>query len=132
MRGRARETEPERDVYNGGAGPTGITNAGGGDGGARLTEAEGVVLRKACVGETTSECCDNDGGARELTCGRSEMERDCRTSAYCGPYYDVRRAENKSAYSNASETNENSPATRRTRSPSSPNGDQSPCTALRV
>ena len=62
-------TEPERDVYGGGAGPTGMTNilyVGGGDGGARLTVAEGVVLREACVGETTSECRDDDGGAREL------------------------------------------------------------------
>ena len=55
--------EPERDVYGGGVGPTGVTNAGGG---AQLTVAEGVVLRKVCVGETTSECRDNDRGAREL------------------------------------------------------------------
>ena len=43
-----------------------MTNVGGGDGGAQLTVAEGVVLREACVGKTTSECRDNDGGAREL------------------------------------------------------------------
>ena len=66
MQGGARETEPERYVYGGGAGPTGVTNAGGGDGGARLTVAERVVLHEACVRETTSECRDNDGGAREL------------------------------------------------------------------
>ena len=65
MRGGARETEPERDVYGGGAGPTSKTNAGGGDGGARLMVAKGVVLREACIGETTSECRD-DGGAHEL------------------------------------------------------------------
>ena len=29
--------------------------------------AEGVVLWEACVGETTSECRDNDGGACELS-----------------------------------------------------------------
>ena len=53
-------------MYGGGTGPTGLTNAGGGNGGTRLTVAEGVVLREACIGETTSECRDNDGGAREL------------------------------------------------------------------
>ena len=47
-------------------GPTGVMNVGGGDGGTRLTVAEGEVLREACVVETTSECRDNDGGAREL------------------------------------------------------------------
>ena len=47
-----------------GAGPTGVTNIGG-EGDARLTEAEGVFLRKACIGEATSECRNNDGGARE-------------------------------------------------------------------
>ena len=30
----ARETKPERDVYGGGVGPNGVTNTGGGDGGA--------------------------------------------------------------------------------------------------
>ena len=66
------------------------------------------------------------------------MERDCGTSAYCGTYFDVRRAENEIAYSNANETNgtnEKPPATRRrTREPSL-NGDYddpSPCAALRV
>ena len=63
MQGGARETEPEQDVYGGGAGPISVTNAGGGDGGARLTVAEGVVLCEAYVGETTSECRNNDGGA---------------------------------------------------------------------
>ena len=66
MQGGARDTEPERDVYGRGAGPTCVTKVGGGDLGARLMVAEGVVLRKACVGETTSECRDNDGAAREL------------------------------------------------------------------
>ena len=74
MRGGACETELERDVYGGGAGPTGVTNAGGGDGGTRLTVAEGVVLREARVGETTSECCD-DGGARELPPDTWEQRR---------------------------------------------------------
>ena len=59
-------TEPERDVYGGVAGPTSVTKTGGGDGGARRTVGEGVVLREACVGETTSECRDNDRGAHEL------------------------------------------------------------------
>ena len=43
-----------------------MTNVGGGDGTARLTVAEGVVLREVCVRKTTSECHDNEGGAREL------------------------------------------------------------------
>ena len=47
-------------------GPTGMMNVGGGDGGAQLTVAEGVVLREVCAGETTSECRDKDVGAREL------------------------------------------------------------------
>ena len=38
---------------------------GGGDGGARLTVAEGVVLREGCVRDTTSKYGD-DGEAREL------------------------------------------------------------------
>ena len=42
-------------MYGGGAGPTGVTNAGGGDGGAQLTVAKGLVLREACIEETTSE-----------------------------------------------------------------------------
>ena len=54
-RGGARDTEPERDVYRGGVGPSGVTNVGGGDGGARLTVAEGVALREMCAGETTKE-----------------------------------------------------------------------------
>ena len=37
-----------------------MTNIGGGDGGARLSVAERVVLREACVGKITSECRDND------------------------------------------------------------------------
>ena len=97
--------------------------------------AKGVVLYEACVGETTSEGRDNDGG--HVSClpkrGRTEMEHDCESSACCGTYYDVRRAENESAYSSASE---NPPATRRrTWSPPSINGgydDPSPCAALRV
>ena len=32
-----------------------MTNIGGNDGGTRLAVAEGVVLRKACVAETTKE-----------------------------------------------------------------------------
>ena len=43
MRGGACNTKPERDMYGGGAGPTGLTNIGGGDRGARLTVAEGVA-----------------------------------------------------------------------------------------
>ena len=44
------EAEPERGVYGGGNGPTGVTKVRGGDAGDRLTVAEGVVLREACVG----------------------------------------------------------------------------------
>ena len=65
MRGGAHD-KPEHDVYGGGAGPTGVTKMGGGDGGARLTVVEGVVLCEASVGETTNECGDNDEGTREL------------------------------------------------------------------
>ena len=43
-----------------------MTNVGGGDGGAWLMVAEGVVLREACVGETTNESRNNDGGSRVL------------------------------------------------------------------
>ena len=64
MRGGACDTEPEQDVYGGGAGPTGVTKTGGGNGGARLTVVEGVVLREVSVGETINECCDD--GAREM------------------------------------------------------------------
>ena len=46
MQGGARDTEPERAENRRGAGPTGMTNVGGGDGGARLTVAEGVTLRR--------------------------------------------------------------------------------------
>ena len=60
------DTERERDMYGGGAGPTGVMNVGGGDGGTRLAVAEGVVLREACIEETTSECREYDRGAREL------------------------------------------------------------------
>ena len=49
-------------MYGGGAGPTGVTKTRGGDGGARLMVAEGVVLREASVGETTSECRESEGG----------------------------------------------------------------------
>ena len=45
-----------------GAEPTGVTIVGGDDGGARLAVAEGVVLRKACIGETTKQSRDNGGG----------------------------------------------------------------------
>ena len=68
--GGACDSEPEHNVYGGGAGPTCITKTGGGDRGARLTVAEGVVLHEASVGETTNECRGNDRGggvaAREL------------------------------------------------------------------
>ena len=47
---RARDTEPERDVYRGGAGPSSVTS---GDGGARLTVAEGVALCEMCAGKAT-------------------------------------------------------------------------------
>ena len=62
--------------------------------------AEGVVLREAYIGKTTNEGRNNGGGARELLPerGRSETERDSRTSTYCGTCCDVRRAENESAY----------------------------------
>ena len=42
-----------------------MMNVGGGDGGARLTVAEGVNLRKVCSGEVTNECRDNDGGGAQ-------------------------------------------------------------------
>ena len=61
-------------MYGGGAGP-GVTNIGGGDGGARLTVAEGVVLRATFAGETPNEWHDSDGGARELQTDTWE-ERD--------------------------------------------------------
>ena len=58
-----------------------------------------MVLRKACVGETTNESHDNGGGAQELPPQRgSETERDCETSAYSRKYSDVRRTEYESAY----------------------------------
>ena len=50
-----RATEPVRDVYGGGSGASGMTNVGGGDDGARLTETEGVVLRKACAGRGATQ-----------------------------------------------------------------------------
>ena len=53
--------EPEQDVYGGGAGPTGMTNKGEGDGDSQLTVTELVALREACAGEATNECCNNDG-----------------------------------------------------------------------
>ena len=44
-------------------------NVGGDDGGARLAVAEGVVLREACVGETTNESRDNGGrGGGHVSC----------------------------------------------------------------
>ena len=92
--------EAEHDVYRGGAGPNGVTNVGGGDGGARLTVAKGVALRETCAGETTNECCNNDrrgGVSYLLTRGRSEMERDCGTNAYWRTYCDVTKTENESA-----------------------------------
>ena len=42
--------------------------------------------------------------------GRSETERDNRTSAYSGTYSDKRRTENEKAYPSA---NESPPATRK-------------------
>ena len=74
-------------MYGGGAGPTNVTKMEGGDGGARLTVAEELVLRETSVGETTCECPD-DGGGRggRVSCllkhGRSETELDFGTSAY--------------------------------------------------
>ena len=47
-------------MYSGEAGPTGVTKTGGGDGGAGLTVAEGVVLHEASVGETTSDYRDDE------------------------------------------------------------------------
>ena len=64
-RGGARETKPERDVYGGGSRASGVTNVGEGDGGARLTVAEGVGLRKTCTGGTTGECRYSVGGGGE-------------------------------------------------------------------
>ena len=52
-----------------------MTNVGRGDGGARLAIAKGVVLREACVRETTNKSSDNGGGARELLSKKWE-ERD--------------------------------------------------------
>ena len=117
MRGGARDTEPERDVYGGVAGPTGVTKTGGGDGGARLTVAKVVVLRKASVRETTSEC--RDDGER-VSCLPKRGRRG--TSTYYGTYCDVRRAVNESA-DKMNGTSENPPAMRRrTHSSPSPNG----------
>ena len=65
-RGGARDTEPERDVYRGGRGPSGVMNVGEGDSGARLTVAERVALRETCVGEATEGCRDSEGGEQEL------------------------------------------------------------------
>ena len=70
---------------------TGVMNVGGVNGGARLAVAEGVVLREACVGETTHERHDNNGGGvREQPSqrGRSETEPGCGTTAYSGIYSD--------------------------------------------
>ena len=71
-------------MYGGGAGSNGVTNIGGGNGGDRLTVAEGVALHETCTGKTTNESHDK-GGQREsylLTRERSETERDCGTNAY--------------------------------------------------
>ena len=65
-RGGVRDTEPEQDVYGGVAGPNRVMNVGGGDGGTRLTVAEGAALREICARETTKECRDNDGEGGEL------------------------------------------------------------------
>ena len=43
-----------------------MTDVGGGNGGARLAVAKGVVLREACVEETTNESRNNGGEGREL------------------------------------------------------------------
>ena len=43
---------------------SGVTNVVGGDGGARMTVAEGVVLHETCTWGTTDECRDSVGGAR--------------------------------------------------------------------
>ena len=54
-RGGAGEVETARDVYGGGSRATGMTNVGEGDGGARLTEVEGVALCELSARETTEE-----------------------------------------------------------------------------
>ena len=58
-------TASEQTEQVGGAGPTGVMNVGGGDGGARLTVVEGVTLREVSAGEVSNECSD-DRGARKL------------------------------------------------------------------
>ena len=91
-----RETVSGRVAGRVGVGPTGVTNVGEGDVGARLTVAEGVTLREVSAGEVTSECRDSDRGARKLPPETWE-ERDSKTSAYCGTYC----AETKTADENA-------------------------------
>ena len=83
-----RETASNEPRKWGGADPTVVMNVGGGDGGAWLTVAEWVTLRKVCAGEIINERRDDDGGVRKLPPEmKSETERDCETSAYCGTYY---------------------------------------------
>ena len=67
-----------------------MMNVGGGDGGARLTVAEGVALHETC--ETAK------GWSKSYLpiCGRSKMERDCIVNAYRRTYCDATRTENAS------------------------------------
>ena len=56
-----RVTLSQNEMCTEGSGPRGVMNVGG-DGGVRLTVAEGVALHEACTAEATKECLD-DGGA---------------------------------------------------------------------
>ena len=106
--------------------------------GTRLTVAKGDTLREVSNGEVTNECRDNDGGRESYLPKRerSEMERNCETSAYCETYCAEMKTANVNAYRNMSETYESPSGTkRRTQSPASENGDDdnpSPCAARRV
>ena len=76
-----------------------MTNVEGGDGGAGLSVAEEVALRKTCARETTEERQDSVGGSESylLTRRRSETERDCSASAYQRTYYVEAKTENENA-----------------------------------
>ena len=75
-----------------------MTNVGRADGGARLTVADGVILRETCAGGSNEERRDSMGGGSESylpTCGRSETEHDCGASAYQRTYYGETKTEHE-------------------------------------
>ena len=85
-----------------------MTNLAG-DGGVRLTVAEGVVLHETCIGGTTEECRYSVGGSESCiptrgrsylyipTHGRSRTERDCGVRAYQRTYCGDTKTENENA-----------------------------------